>query len=821
MNLLGDSQGRSLLTVVPVIAILVLGTALGLVSPRAQAAGVDHAGVAIPLYNYPDSTWSSIIQVHEQYPNVPIAVVVNPNNGPGSSQDPAILSGIQNFQAHGITVLGYVDLLNNCECSVKPLSGVENQVSEYWNWYHTNGIMFDDFNNGFTYPPSTYSSLNSYVKSLGMAYTMGNPGTSVDASYIGTLDNLCIYESSGYPSLSLITYPGYPPSDFTFVAYGVSFNAAFVTGAAGLVGYMYIDNQGGSNPYATLSSLFSQTVSTLSAVDAPVGGSSTTSTTTSGSSLSTTTATSTSSVTTTSTQPGAGITLTASEVASGTPASPYIVTISGFDAGAGSNRLLLVGISANNNDAGSVTFGGVALKQAVSSFYNNDAELWYLTAPSGSGNIVVTMTGPTSVVVGAYALAGVNQGTPVPTHTAKHNTGSGSPAVTITAKHAGSLVVSLASIYGGSTLGSPSCSSEWDVNIPGAITGASGYHIASTSGSVTCKWTASPADQWDDVAVEVQAAPGSGTTTTTTTTSTSSAATSTTTTSTASTTSTATTSTAPSSIWRPALDTSWNWQISTAPTDLSYKVQMYDIDLFDNAASQVAAIHAAGAKAVCYIDAGTWENWRPDASAFPSSVLGKANGWPGEKWLDVRQITILAPIMTARVALCQQKGFDGVEFDNVDGYTNPTGFPLTARDQLNYDEFLANLAHSFGLSVGLKNDGGQVKQLLSYFDFAIAESCFDYSECNLYTPFVSAGKAVFEAQYTDSGWTTSQFCSQANALNFNAILKHQGLDAWMQACRGGSAATSASAPPAPAAVAVIPVDPAGMTPRPDPTAPRT
>ncbi|MDG7006988.1 MAG: hypothetical protein JRN06_01945 [Nitrososphaerota archaeon] len=106
-----------------------MGTAFGLVTPPAQAAGSDHAGVAIPLYNYPDSTWAAIVQVHEQYPNVPIAVIVNPNNGPGSSQDPTFLSGIQNSKAHGITVLGYVDLLANCECSMKPLSTAKSHVS--------------------------------------------------------------------------------------------------------------------------------------------------------------------------------------------------------------------------------------------------------------------------------------------------------------------------------------------------------------------------------------------------------------------------------------------------------------------------------------------------------------------------------------------------------------------------------------------------------------------------------------------------------------------------------------------------------------------
>jgi hypothetical protein len=794
-----------------------MATFMGLFSPPTNAAGTDHAGVVIPLYNYPDATWTTIVQTHALYPNVPIAAVVNPNNGPGTSSDPTFASGIQSLQAGGVKVLGYVDLLNNCECSTKSLTSVKAEVSDYWNWYHVDGILFDDLNNGFTYSPATYASLDSYVKSLGMTYTMGNPGTSIPSSYYGALDNLVISESSGYPSLSSITNSGYPASEFSFVAYGVSYNANFVTSAAALVGYMYIDNLGGSNPYSTLSSLFAQTVQTLSADDAPSGSSSSStpstthsSSTTSPTSTSTTSATSTTSTSSTATtstttgQKGGSISLTASKHASGSPSSPYQVTITNFNAGSGTNRLLLVGVSANNNGASSVTFGGAPLTLAAGSFYNNDAELWYLVNPSGTGNVVVTMSGSTSVVVGAYALSGVYQSAPVATTATKYNTGSSSPKISISTKFADSWVVEIASIYGGSTLGSPTCTSDWNVHLSSAVTGASSYAVTGSPGTVTCGWTASPADQWDSVAIEVRSAPGSVTTTTTST-STSSTTTASSTTSTASTTktsSTTTTSTSTSTtsttttgptIWRPALATSWNWQLSTTPTDLSYGVQMYDIDLFDNSASQVAAIHSVGAKAVCYIDAGTWENWRPDAGQFPSSVLGKNNGWPGEKWLDIRQIAILGPIMTARVALCAQKGFDGVEFDNVDGYTNPTGFPLTAQNQLTYDEFLANLAHSYGLSVALKNDGGQAKQLLPYFDFAIVESCFDYSECSLYTPFINAGKAVFETQYTDNGWTTSQFCPQANALNFNAILKHLSLDAWMQACRAPSGPTTTPA----------------------------
>jgi hypothetical protein len=39
--------------------------------------------------------------------------------------------------------------------------------------------------------------------------------------------------------------------------------------------------------------------------------------------------------------------------------------------------------------------------------------------------------------------------------------------------------------------------------------------------------------------------------------------------------------------------------------------------------------------------------------------------------------------------------------DNVDGFTNATGFPLTPVDQLTYNRFLAMEAHVRGLSIGL------------------------------------------------------------------------------------------------------------------------
>ena len=166
--------------------------------------------------------------------------------------------------------------------------------------------------------------------------------------------------------------------------------------------------------------------------------------------------------------------------------------------------------------------------------------------------------------------------------------------------------------------------------------------------------------------------------------------------------------------WKPLPQLSWYWQL-TGTVNNSYPAAAYDIDGFDNSQREVATLHSAKKHVICYIDVGTWENWRSDASKFPSSVLGKQNGWPGERWLDVRQLAVLEPLMTARFEMCRQKGFDAIEPDNMDGYENDTGFNISAQDQLSYDQWVAKKAHSLGLAVFQKNDPEQATKLQPEF----------------------------------------------------------------------------------------------------------
>jgi hypothetical protein len=231
--------------------------------------------------------------------------------------------------------------------------------------------------------------------------------------------------------------------------------------------------------------------------------------------------------------------------------------------------------------------------------------------------------------------------------------------------------------------------------------------------------------------------------------------------------------------WRPVRGLTWQWQL-TGTIDTSLPVNVYDVDAVTTPASTVAALQAAGKHVICYVNVGATEDFRADAASFPGTVVGSGlEGWPGEHWLDIRQWSTLRPIIAARFQMCRSKGFDGVEPDNVDGYSNHSGFPLTAADQLTYNRRIADLAHSLGLAVGLKNDVEQATTLQPSFDFAVNEECVHYDECDTLKPFTTAGKPVFHVEYD---LNPAEFCAKTKALGFSSMKKKESLDAWREPC---------------------------------------
>ncbi len=213
---------------------------------------------------------------------------------------------------------------------------------------------------------------------------------------------------------------------------------------------------------------------------------------------------------------------------------------------------------------------------------------------------------------------------------------------------------------------------------------------------------------------------------------------------------------------------------ASIPSHLSY----VEADLFDISKAQINRLKTLASQGTvigCYIDAGTYESWRPDAKSYPPSLLGKGDiGWIGERWVDIADPNAtFAQILEKRVKLCKEHGFQAVDFDNVDGYQNNTGFKISPTQQLSFNTFLANLAHHYGLLVALKNDLDQFKSLAPKFDFAVEESCIQYQACQNQQNFAdgesnfAATKAIFDVEYQHPSASACRVAKNSNVtVNF-------------------------------------------------------
>ena len=227
----------------------------------------------------------------------------------------------------------------------------------------------------------------------------------------------------------------------------------------------------------------------------------------------------------------------------------------------------------------------------------------------------------------------------------------------------------------------------------------------------------------------------------------------------------------------------FQWQLD-GDFDSGAQAQVYDLDLFDTPASTIAAIKQRGVQAICYISVGTLENGRPDSASFPAAAVGAIYPqWPDERWLDIRRIDLIGPAMQARLDLCRDKGFDGVEPDNVDAYQNTgTGFAISEADQIVYLRWLSEQAHARGLSIGLKNVPDLAVRMEPLFDWALTEDCYVQGWCTQLAPFIANNKAVFVTEYSDTPVNFRDVCTVLNPERFTPVYKHRGLDAFRRTC---------------------------------------
>ncbi len=228
-------------------------------------------GLLVPLFIYPTtvSTWSSIAALPAAYPNVPVIAIINPNSGPGSSQDSNYVAGINSLKASGVVTIGYVWT----NYGAVSLQSVESSIDAWKSFYGVTGIFLDAmaYHTGYE---SYYQSIETYAKVTdGMNMVIGNPGTDTVATYVGNggVDNIGFYEDFGTPTIAYLSstfHTTYPKTEWSFLAHGVAaVNDSFIAQASQYVSYLYVSSGPGGNPWGTIPSYLNQMAADLAKVN--------------------------------------------------------------------------------------------------------------------------------------------------------------------------------------------------------------------------------------------------------------------------------------------------------------------------------------------------------------------------------------------------------------------------------------------------------------------------------------------------------------------------------------------------------------------------
>jgi hypothetical protein len=184
---------------------------------------------------------------------------------------------------------------------------------------------------------------------------------------------------------------------------------------------------------------------------------------------------------------------------------------------------------------------------------------------------------------------------------------------------------------------------------------------------------------------------------------------------------------------------------------------------------------------ICYVNAfqtqpdedATWERERAGLLLRgPDGRFVDDPDWPGEHLLDTSSghqraalLAVLAPVL----AHCASAGFQAVEADNLDSYSRSHGL-LSADDNLAMARLLISSAHSQGLAIGQKNGPDLAEQSRALgFDFAVAEECQVYDECDSYTSVY--GTEVIEIEYTDNGLDSFETACRARGSRISLLLR--------------------------------------------------
>src|SRR5688500_17305347 len=231
-------------------------------------------GMIIPTFVGPtNSLFTTIIQQKQNHPNVPMAVVLDVSQGPGSNAIAQYTELIGRLNNESIITLGYVFT----DFGAIPEATVRADIDKWKQFYPLlKGIFFASMSNQAS-NRTYYGNLNTYAKTTkGFVTTCGSAGAKVPNDFLNGFcaDTVIVYEGAGLRTATdYQSYDTLPNSNIGFLAYNIAvLNQAWITQISAYGGWVHMTTDGPPTPWDTLPSYFANLVSHIDAVGSGGGG---------------------------------------------------------------------------------------------------------------------------------------------------------------------------------------------------------------------------------------------------------------------------------------------------------------------------------------------------------------------------------------------------------------------------------------------------------------------------------------------------------------------------------------------------------------------
>jgi Spherulation-specific family 4 len=156
-------------------------------------AQADQVVALVPAYFYPSYLGSPWDDLNTAAARIPIEAIMNPDSGPGPSLNSDYVTAVENLQAAGGKVIGYVAT----GYGARDAQDILDDVASYVGWYGVDGIFLDEMGNedGPLDYAGLYQSIKAFAADAGIQlHVVGNPGEPFSQAYVDAADTLVIFE---------------------------------------------------------------------------------------------------------------------------------------------------------------------------------------------------------------------------------------------------------------------------------------------------------------------------------------------------------------------------------------------------------------------------------------------------------------------------------------------------------------------------------------------------------------------------------------------------------------------------------------------------